>query len=311
MRGLVALAVGLLALAGLGDAGSPEPRLPARFRDIGGRSGKLLVLLETREGLAELERAGLRVTIEEPGVYPFEWPTGWPPTHVKSGASVILLTPFSEKRDGRIGAYVLGSWPNESSAGESSPTATPTATAAAAWAAGRAAYALPRGFVKVTKTTAATRVSEHFRLRDFLTKDQPNVWPKYLVLDLRLVDKLELLIATLREAGHPVKGLHVMSGFRTPRYNARDVGPGNRSAVSRHMYGDSADVYPDDDGDGRIDDLNGDGCVDPADARIVADAAERVEKAHPDLAGGISVYPATAAHGPVVHVDTRGRRARW
>ncbi|MHB1047239.1 MAG: hypothetical protein ACYC4P_14640 [Thermoanaerobaculia bacterium] len=311
MRVLVALVAGLLVLANPAAAGSPEPRRPAHLRDIGGRSGKLLVLLETREGHAELERGGLRVTIEEPGVYPFEWPSGWPPTHVKAGASVILLTPFSEKRDGRVGAYVLGSWPNESSAGESSPGATPAATAAAAWVAGRAAYALPRGFVKVTKTTAATRVSEHFRLRDFLTKDQPNVWPKYLVLDLKLVDKLELTIAALRQAGHPVKGLHVMSGFRTPRYNARDVGPGNRSGVSRHMYGAAADVYPDDDGDGRIDDLNRDGCVDLLDARIVADAAERVETAHPELVGGISVYPATAAHGPVVHVDTRGSRARW
>lgn len=307
MRVLFAFVAALLSLADPAVAGSPESRLPARFRDIGGRSGTLLVFIETREGLAELERAGLRVTIEEPGVYPFEWPNGWPAVHVKAGASVILLTPFSEKRDGRIGAYVLGSWPNEDRAKEASPAARTAAT----YAATRPAYALPRGFVKVTKASAATRVSEHFRLGDFLTKDQPNVWPKYLVLDLKLVDKLELVIAALREGGFPVKGLHVMSGFRTPRYNAREVGPGNRSGVSRHMYGDSADVYPDDDGDGRIDDLNRDGCVDLADARIVAEAAERVETAYPDLAGGISIYPATIAHGPVVHVDTRGTRARW
>jgi len=303
LRVLGALAVALLALPGPAAGEPPGARLPARFRDIGGRSGKLLAFIETREGLDELERAGLRVTIEEPGVYPFEWPVGWPPAHAKRGASVILLTPFTDKRDGRIGAYVLGSWPNESGAKGASP--------AAAYAAERAAYALPRGFIKVTRATAATRVSEHFRLGDFLTKDQPGVWPKYLVLDLKLVDKLELVIAALGEAGHPVKGLHVMSGFRTPRYNAREVGPGGRSSVSRHTYGDAADVYPDDDGNGLIDDLNGDGCVDPGDARIVAEAAERVEKAHSDLVGGVSIYPATAAHGPVVHVDTRGSRARW
>jgi uncharacterized protein YcbK (DUF882 family) len=51
--------------------------------------------------------------------------------------------------------------------------------------------------------------------------------------------------------------------------------------------------------------------VDLADARILAEAAENVEKKYPDLAGGIGIYPATAAHGPVVHVDTRGERARW
>jgi hypothetical protein len=303
LRVLAVLAVALLEVAAPPLSGPPGPRPPARFRDIGGHSGKLLVFMETREGLADLARAGLRVTIEEPGAYPFEWPAGWPPAHAKTGASVILLTPFSDKRDGRIGDYVLGSWPNEDGAKESSRAAT--------YAASRAAYAVPRGFVKVTRATAATRVSKHFRLGDFLTKDQPRVWPKYLVLDLKLVDKLELMITALEDAGHPVKGLHVMSGFRTPRYNARDVGPGNRSAVSRHMYGDSADVYPDDDGNGQIDDLDGDGSVDLADARIVAKAAEAVEAAHPDLVGGISVYPATAAHGPVVHVDTRGTRARW
>ncbi len=303
MRVLSVLVAALLALAGLALAEPPDPKPPARFRDIGGHSGKLLAFIETREGLAELERAGLRVTIEEPGVHPFEWPAGWPPVHAKKGASVILLTPFAAKRDGRIGDYILGSWPNEDGGETSSPGAK--------YASARAAYAVPPGFVKVTKATSATRVSEHFRLGDFLTKDQPNVWPKYLVLDLKLVDKLELLIAALGDAGHPVKGLHVMSGFRTPTYNAREVGPGSRSAVSRHMYGDSADVYPDDDGDGRIDDLNRDGCIDLADARIVAEAAEKVEESHPELVGGISVYPATAAHGPVVHVDTRGTRARW
>lgn len=304
LRPLVALAVAFLGIAAAPLVGAAEPqRLPARFRSIGGRSGKLMSFIETREGLSELARAGLGVTIEEPGVYPFRWPETWPASRTVSGASVILLTPFSAKRDGRIGAYVLGSWPNEGGAPPSSP--------AARYAAARAAYALPPGFIKVTESTAATRVSEHFRLGDFLTKDQKAVWPKYLVLDLRLVDKLELLIEALREAGHPVRGLHVMSGFRTPAYNAREVGPGNRSAISRHLYGDAADVYPDDDGDGRLDDLNGDGHVDLADARIVAEAAESVEKKQPDLAGGISLYPATAAHGPMVHVDTRGKRARW
>ena len=302
-RVLPAFVAVLLGLASSPLAGRSDEHLPARFRSIGGRSGKLLAFIETREGLSELERAGLKVTIEEPGVYPFRWPDGWPVSGANDGASVILLTPFSAKRDGRIGSYVLGSWPNEAREKESS--------AAFRYAAASAAYALPRGFIKVTKATAATRVSEHFRLGDFLTKDQPNVWPKYIVLDLRLVDKLELLIVALHDAGHPVKGLHVMSGFRTPRYNALDVGPGNRSAISRHIYGDAADVYPDDDGDGQIDDLNGDGRVDLADARIVAAAAESVEKEHPDLAGGIGIYPATAAHGPVVHVDTRGKRARW
>jgi uncharacterized protein YcbK (DUF882 family) len=253
-------------------------------------------VIETREGLSELERAGLGATIREPGVHPVAWPKGWPSSPTAGELCVVLLTPFPEKRDGRIGSYLLGNWPGEAGVKAASPGA---------------ARPLPRGFIKVTKATASTRVSANFRLADFLTNLPPDVWPKYLVLDLKLVDKLELVIAALNEAGHPAKGLHVMSGFRTPLYNAKDVGPGARSAVSRHMYGDAADVYPDDAGKGRIDDLNGDGVVDLADARILADAADAVERKYPDLAGGIGVYPATAAHGPVVHVDTGGRRARW
>jgi uncharacterized protein YcbK (DUF882 family) len=111
--------------------------------------------------------------------------------------------------------------------------------------------------------------------------------------------------------GHPVRGLFVMSGFRTPEYNALDLGPKARSKVSRHMYGDAADVYPDDHGRGVIDDLNGDGRIDLADARILADAADAVEREHPTLVGGIGIYPGNGAHGPFVHIDVRGKRARW
>jgi hypothetical protein len=77
------------------------------------------------------------------------------------------------------------------------------------------------------------------------------------------------------------------------------------------MYGDAADVFVDNDGDGRTDDLDGDGRVTIADAQVMARAAERVELEHPRLVGGIGVYSATASHGPFMHVDTRGYRARW
>jgi hypothetical protein len=77
------------------------------------------------------------------------------------------------------------------------------------------------------------------------------------------------------------------------------------------MYGDAADVAIDNDGSGRMDDLNGDGRVTVADARIIAEAAQRVELRHPHLVGGIGVYPPTAAHSGFVHIDARGYRARW
>ena len=60
-----------------------------------------------------------------------------------------------------------------------------------------------------------------------------------------------------------------------------------------------------------MDDLNGDGRVDINDAHILAAAADSVERQHPELVGGIGIYPATGAHGPFVHIDARGTRARW
>ena len=50
---------------------------------------------------------------------------------------------------------------------------------------------------------------------------------------------------------------------------------------------------------------------DASDAKVIADAAERVEARYPALVGGIGVYKACCGHGPFTHIDTRGYRARW
>jgi hypothetical protein len=77
------------------------------------------------------------------------------------------------------------------------------------------------------------------------------------------------------------------------------------------MYGDGADVFVDNDRNGVLDDLNGNGRSDTKDAEIMALAAETVERAEPSLVGGIGIYAACCGHGPFVHVDVRGYRARW
>jgi hypothetical protein len=212
----------------------------------------------------------------------------------------ITLTPFAEKRSGRIGSYLLGSWPGESARGRVGPSKAPADR-----------YANPRGFIQVTLENQSTQISEHFQLRHFLTKNQPNVWPKYLLLEMRLIDKIELVLSDLRSRGVNTKGVTVMSGFRTPSYNAGGGNTGGRAGLSRHMYGDAADIYIDNDGDGNMDDLNGDGRVNQGDARFMQDAVDRVEKQHPELIGGAGVYIACCGHGPFIHIDTRGYRARW
>ena len=205
----------------------------------------------------------------------------------------ITMRPFTDKIAGRIGSYRIGFFPQEKRGARSS------------------AYVNPEGFLEVTADNQNTAVSENFRLGEFLTHDQVSVWPKYMVLREPLIDKLELVIAELKSMGVSVKDLHVMSGFRTPQYNALGVGAGGRATDSRHQYGDAADVYVVNGSRDWMSDLNKDGRVDTRDARVLAAAAERVEALHPDLVGGIGIYKATSAHGPFVHIDVRGTRARW
>ncbi|HYI11498.1 MAG TPA: hypothetical protein VEK57_20750 [Thermoanaerobaculia bacterium] len=208
--------------------------------------------------------------------------------------SIVTLVPRSEKQRGKVGTYQLGTWPFEGGGKPRTPR-----------------YAAPAGFIQVTRENQDFRVSEHFRLRQFLTKDQQSVWPKYLALDPLLIDKLELTIQELRSQGVRVEHVHVMSGFRTPRYNSGGGNTAGRANLSRHMYGDGADVYVDNNRDGQPDDITGDGRVTVADAEKFARAAERVEKKHRSLIGGIGIYVACCGHGPFTHVDVRGVQARW
>ncbi len=259
---------------------------------IYGRSGKLRVrFVSARRGvfaLPILTRLFGDSAIRNPGIYAV------PDSAAPQPISFVTLLPFESKVSGTVGSYRIGYWPEERGRLRSD------------------AYENPDGFVMVTPENQDLQISEHFRLRDFLTHDQPDVWPKYMVLEDALIDKLELVIQDLQAHGVRVERMRVMSGFRTPQYNAQGVGrKGGRAKDSRHQFGDAADVFVDNNGDGRMDDLNHDRRIDSRDAKVIVAAVERVERAYPDLAGGGGVYRATRAHGPFAHIDARGWRARW
>ena len=267
------------------------PRVAPWSRDtLVGRSGKLwMKLLAARpdDSTNVLARVFGDSAARYPGVYVAR------DSAKAAEFAFVNLVPFAAKKKGMLDGYRMGFWPAEQR-GVSSDR-----------------YGNPAGFIRVTAENQDTRISEHFRLRDFLTKDQTSVWPKYLVLQEGLIDKLELVIDALGQRGVNVSRMSVMSGFRTPQYNEKGVGSGGRAQNSRHQYGDAADVYVDNDGSGHMDDLNGDGRVTIADARFLAQVVEQVEEAHPELTGGVGIYSATSAHGPFVHVDVRGTKARW
>jgi len=222
-----------------------------------------------------------------------------PQIHEVAGASalgnfsLITMRSFGDKIGGSVGAYRLGFWPDERGGARSEE------------------YSVPEGFIEVTPENQDTRISEHFRLRDFLTKNQHDVWPKYLVLQESLIDKLELVIQDLKDHGVPVRKVGILSGFRTPQYNLALGDRSGRARDSRHTYGDAADIFIDNNGDGRMDDLNGDGRVNMADTRVILAAIERVEKKYPELVGGTGLYHTNGSHGAFAHVDVRGSRARW
>lgn len=261
----------------------PDPSLPDSLR---GRSGQVRVAVVLPSDSSDANPSELGAT---------RVPAVWSLADSASGGlfHFIELIPFAEKADGRVGSYAVGRFPGER-----------RNTRHRAWG-------VPMGFISLTQEMLTLPVSTHLTLGDFASlRDQRDVWPRALVLDLRLVDKLELILGALRDSGFVAPRFKVLSGFRTPSVTLRNARTA-RAPDSRHQYGDAADIIVDANGDGRMDDLNRDGRVDLNDARYLVRVVMAVEAAHPDLVGGIGLYRATGAAGPFVHVDARGERARW
>ncbi len=169
----------------------------------------------------------------------------------------------------------------------------------------------PEGFIRLDGPEDRQHdLSPHFKLGQFLCKQQPDHWPKYVIVSQNNVRRLEALLQSLNEdKTTDADTFFVMSGFRTPFYNSA-IGS---AKFSRHMYGDAADIYVDyKPRNGNMDDLNKDGKINKADANWLYDYAQKLYRRRTDLPkGGIGSYKANAVHGPFVHVDGRGREARW
>jgi uncharacterized protein YcbK (DUF882 family) len=190
---------------------------------------------------------------------------------------VGVMVPFSEKIGSTLNGYRIGTYAFERMRGDA---ARP-----------------PRGFIEVFAETAELPVSSHFRMADFLTHDGQERWPRYVALDPRILDKVELVLSRLGVRDHQMS-VGVNSGFRTPLHNQRVP---RAASDSRHQYGDAADLAIDADGDGTVTYLDG---------LAVAHAVELVERDHPELVGGLGLYGnrGTSAY---VHIDVRGKRSRW
>jgi len=204
--------------------------------------------------------------------------------------NVVTLVPSTTVSDQRINGYRLGAYPGEP-------------------LNGNPIYLPPDGFIELTPGNASLQLSPHFTLSQFPSK-QSGAYPKYLVLREQLLLKLELLLEKVNSEGIAADTFTIMSGYRTPYYNAAI----KNVPYSRHVYGGAADIYIDESPrDDVMDDLNRDGRLDYRDAQFLYTIANRLfsEPKNAVLEGGLGVYQSTAAHGPFLHIDARQQLARW
>jgi len=198
------------------------------------------------------------------------------------GLTLAVLVPFEEKEGAMLRGYRIGTYIAERVAGRQRP---------------------PQGFLEITPADVDLPITKHLRVGDFLNHDQQGVWPTYAAVNPKLLDKLELVIQEIAR-WHGDKAvanieIDVHSGFRAPEHN-RKIRRAARD--SQHQYGDAADVAID---------ANGDGKLTAIDSRMVGLAVEIVELKHPDLVGGLGLYTSGHSSTNYVHIDVRGRRARW
>ncbi|MBN1224571.1 MAG: DUF882 domain-containing protein [Candidatus Aminicenantes bacterium] len=225
---------------------------------------------------------------EAPGLYSLQIGPALSPDSV--ALNVFVMIPYTELREGYLEDYHIGVYP-----------------------ANRlqklTRYRLPKGFIRVTKENEETFVSPHFKLKQFLCK-QKSSYPKFVVMKEKLLLKLELILDMVNQSGFQAATFHIMSGYRTPYYNHAIGNVKN----SRHIYGEAADIFIDEQPkDTWMDDLNRDGKIDIRDAEVLFRIVDNMygRPWYAAFIGGLGRYRKTTAHGPFVHVDVRGFRARW
>ena len=216
------LAMGRSALAG---AATAEPSFASPSVNAFGRSGEVKLLFAMRgehitfplavggdpstlsyewtsllgdeTAFAAQPMGGADLTVpQEAGFYYLTLVTG-KDRQVLKEPIVAVMRPFQDKAGSMLDGYKIGTYLAERLRG------------------GRDKER-PEGFLKVYPQFLDIAVSKHLRLHHFLTHDeQADVWPKYVALNPRLLDKLELVFAELermQRAGQNVRMMYYSEG---------------------------------------------------------------------------------------------------
>lgn len=204
--------------------------------------------------------------------------------------NIFVLHPFTEKKNGHIDNFKIGNYPQIPKNKNGS-------------------YKTPDGFLKIEESMLDIKLTPNFKLSQFLT-NQTESLPHYIAIKESLLLKLEYLLEEFKKAGYSTDTFGIVSVYRTPYFN-NEIG--NNTDHTRHIYGDAADIYIDNSGDGQMDDLNNDGKIDINDARVMADLAIKFDKnpKYSKLAGGVASYKSNCVRGPFIHIDTRGFHVTW
>jgi hypothetical protein len=260
------------------EAASSEPTQAAiTWRARGGR-------------LAYGERLAVWTAPLQAGAYPLKGAGLLAGERVERTLTMLVTVPGSRVSQGHLNGYPIGSYPR----GFTSKTSLTASRSSRS-----DAYDVPAGFIELNASTSDVSVSRHYRLKDFQGKDAAVGGRKYLFLDVRLIEKLERLIDSVGAQTHYKGKIPLMSAYRSPYLNKAI---GNTTSLSRHTYGDAADMI--------VQDFNRDGRADRKDANILFAAVARLDH-ETNLTGGAAIYLPNSAHGYFVHTDARGSIARW
>ena len=203
--------------------------------------------------------------------------------------NVLVLTPMTAKKGEYLNGYRIGTYPAKPL--NDDPI-----------------YARPAGLFEINAETENLQLTPNFNMRQFICK-QEGSFPKYLIIRERLLLKLEYLLEVTLSKGIEIDTFGFISGYRTPFYN-KSIG---NVPYSRHVWGGAADIFIDQDKNGQMDDLNQDGVIDEKDVRyfynLVEDEYQKQE--YKKFVGGLGFYKRNERHSGFIHVDVRGKRARW
>ena len=213
--------------------------------------------------------------------------------------NLIVQYPF-DRYVGSIEGYPIGFYPDEDE-----KNAPPVV------ANHKDKYQPPGWFIKVTKENSGLYISKHFKLGAFATSWDNSDFT-FIALSKNLVNKLEMIIKKLNDSGTTVSNLHILKGFESPvTFEKKRKAGYTISKYSRHQYGDSVAFIIDENNDGVMDDLNGDGNVDITDLEKVKSIITLIESQQGEYGGLGLIMSDKEFNTPYIQIDTRGFGSRW